>query len=102
MDGLQLVAAADLVISGGGTMNREAALLGTPVYSIFQGRRALLDEELARRSPFHFITEAGQVEGIALERRTGPARTCGTRLLGSLCDRFEGWARDGLGKGGAR
>ena len=35
VDGLDLAYAADLLISGGGTMNREAALLGVPVYSIF-------------------------------------------------------------------
>ena len=38
VDGLNLIWFSDLVISGGGTMNREAAALGVPVYSIFRGR----------------------------------------------------------------
>lgn len=37
LDGLNLIWYSDLVISGGGTMNREAAALGVPVYSIFRG-----------------------------------------------------------------
>ena len=40
VDGLHLVWLSDLVVSGGGTMNREAAALGVPVYSTFRGRRA--------------------------------------------------------------
>ena len=38
VDGLNLIWHSDLVISGGGTMNREAAALGVPVYSIFRGK----------------------------------------------------------------
>ena len=37
IDGLNLIWHSDVVISGGGTMNREAAALGVPVYSIFRG-----------------------------------------------------------------
>jgi predicted glycosyltransferase len=95
VDGLQLVAAADLVISGGGTMNREAALLGTPVYSIFQGKRALLDEELARTFPFEFIGEPAQVEAIPLVPRRAAPPSGDTALLHDLCSRFEGWAAGG-------
>jgi uncharacterized protein len=46
IDAQSLVAHADLVISAGGTMNREAAALGTPVLSSFQGRMGALDEKL--------------------------------------------------------
>ena len=48
-DGRALLAAADLVIGGGGTMNREAALLGTPAYTAFTGLLAAVDAELIRR-----------------------------------------------------
>lgn len=48
-DGRALLAAADLVIGGGGTMNREAALLGTPAYTAFTGVLAAVDAELIRR-----------------------------------------------------
>lgn len=47
VNGLDLVWSSDLVISGGGTMNREAASLGVPVYSIFRGRIGAVDRHLA-------------------------------------------------------
>jgi hypothetical protein len=48
VDGLNLVWFSDLVVSGGGTMNREAAALGVPVYSIFRGTLGAVDRQLAR------------------------------------------------------
>ncbi|MGA9529600.1 MAG: DUF354 domain-containing protein [Terriglobales bacterium] len=46
-DGLNFIWHADLVISGGGTMNREAAAMGVPVYSIFRGKIGGVDRYLA-------------------------------------------------------
>jgi predicted glycosyltransferase len=46
VDALSLVAYADLVVSAGGTMNREAVALGTPVYTTFSGRQGAVDEGL--------------------------------------------------------
>ena len=46
VDGGSLVAGADLVVSAGGTMNREAVVLGTPVYTTFAGRLGGVDERL--------------------------------------------------------
>ena len=46
IDAQSLVAHADLVISAGGTMNREAVALGTPVYTTFEGRLGAVDERL--------------------------------------------------------
>ena len=43
-----LLAGADLLVGGGGTMNRESALLGTPTYTVFNGRLAAVDAELMR------------------------------------------------------
>jgi predicted glycosyltransferase len=48
VDGLNLVWHSDLVVSGGGTMNREAAVLGVPVYSIFRGKIGAVDRYLAK------------------------------------------------------
>ena len=45
-DGLNLIWNSDLVISGGGTMNREAAAMGVPVYSIFRGKIGAVDRYL--------------------------------------------------------
>jgi predicted glycosyltransferase len=47
VDGLDLIWYSDLVISGGGTMNREAAALGIPVYSLFRGTMGAVDKYLA-------------------------------------------------------
>lgn len=55
LPGLQLLYTSDIAISGGGTMNRESALLGVPTYSIFTGRRAAIDEELARQGRLTFL-----------------------------------------------
>ena len=46
IDAQSLIAYADLVVSAGGTMNREAVALGTPVYTIFSGRMGAVDERL--------------------------------------------------------
>jgi predicted glycosyltransferase len=46
VDGRSLVALADLLVSAGGTMNREAAVLGVPVWSIFEGAMGAVDEKL--------------------------------------------------------
>ncbi|MGI8633117.1 MAG: DUF354 domain-containing protein, partial [Solirubrobacterales bacterium] len=46
VDGQTLVAEADLVVSAGGTMNREAVALGTPVYTTFSGKLGAVDEQL--------------------------------------------------------
>ena len=50
LDGLNLVWHSDLVVSGGGTMNREAAALGVPVYSIFRGKLGAVDRYSRRRA----------------------------------------------------
>jgi len=49
LNGLDLMWFSDLVISGGGTMNREAAALGVPVYSIFKGEIGAVDQYLVRQ-----------------------------------------------------
>jgi predicted glycosyltransferase len=48
VDGPSLLALADLTVGGGGTMNRESALLGTPTYTVFGGRLAAVDAALIR------------------------------------------------------
>ncbi|MCS6965773.1 MAG: DUF354 domain-containing protein [Candidatus Kapabacteria bacterium] len=60
--GLQLLYWADMVISGGGTMNREAALLGSPTYSIFAGRLGAVDRWLREQGK---LTILGTEEEIA-------------------------------------
>jgi predicted glycosyltransferase len=62
VDGRSLVAFADLVVSAGGTMNREAAVLGTPVWSIFEGRMGAVDEDLARQGRLRLTSDAEEIE----------------------------------------
>jgi predicted glycosyltransferase len=59
LDGPNVLCHADLAISGGGTMNREAAVLGIPTYSIFKGRLAAVDQYLIDCGRMkHIVTEA--------------------------------------------
>ena len=70
VDGLNLIWFSDLVISGGGTMNREAAALGVPVYSIFRGPIGAVDKHLAETGRLKLLTSADDVRTkIVLERR---------------------------------
>jgi hypothetical protein len=62
VDGRSLVAFADALVSAGGTMNREAAVLGTPVWSIFEGKMGAVDEMLAREGRLRFLTDPSEVK----------------------------------------
>jgi uncharacterized protein len=66
VDGQSLVAGADLVISAGGTMNREAVVLGTPVYTTFAGRLGGVDERLIAEGR---LRPLDQLEHLVIERR---------------------------------
>jgi uncharacterized protein len=66
-----LVALADLVLSAGGTMNREAAALGTPVYTTYGGRLGGVDEALIRSGRLRPLTDPRALE---LRKRTADAK----------------------------
>jgi predicted glycosyltransferase len=68
VDGRTLVALADLLVSAGGTMNREAAVLGTPVWSMFEGRLGAIDEELASQGRLRFLHDPDE---IVIARKSG-------------------------------
>ncbi|HEY1317234.1 MAG TPA: DUF354 domain-containing protein [Gaiella sp.] len=61
VDALSLVALADLVVSAGGTMNREAVALGTPVYTTFAGRLGAVDERLIAEGLLRPLASAEQL-----------------------------------------
>lgn len=70
VDGLNLLWHSDLVVSGGGTMNREAAALGVPVYSVFRGKIGLVDRHLHHQGKLILIEKIADVkEKIRLEHR---------------------------------
>src|SRR4051812_36656061 len=61
IDAQSLVAFADLVVSAGGTMNREAIALGTPVYTTFEGRLGAVDEGLLRQGRLRRRSDPGGI-----------------------------------------
>jgi predicted glycosyltransferase len=65
-DGRSLVAFADALVSAGGTMNREAAVLGTPVWSIFEGPLGGVDELLVREGRLKILHDPEQ---LTVERK---------------------------------
>ena len=70
VDGLNLIWHSDLVVSGGGTMNREAAALGVPVYSIFRGNIGEVDRYLSRMGCLVLIENVEEIESkVILKRR---------------------------------
>jgi len=66
VDAQSLIALADLVVSAGGTMNREAVALGVPVYTTYGGRLGAVDEELIRAGRLVPLTDP---LGLVLARR---------------------------------
>jgi predicted glycosyltransferase len=62
VDAQSLIALADLVVSAGGTMNREAAALGVPVYTTYGGRLGGVDEELIREGRLRPLTDPRALE----------------------------------------
>jgi hypothetical protein len=70
IDGLNLIWFSDLVISGGGTMNREAAALEVPVYSIFRGKIGAVDRYLADTGRLILLESVEDVKTkVRLKRR---------------------------------
>jgi uncharacterized protein len=70
IDAQSLIALSDLVVSAGGTMNREAVALGTPVYTTFEGRLGAVDERLIAAGRLRKLERAAD---LRLEKRA-PAR----------------------------
>lgn len=71
LDGPSLIFHSDLVVSAGGTMNREAAVLGTPVYSIFRGKHGAVDADLEARGFLRRIESADEIQ-VKPKRRGEP------------------------------
>jgi predicted glycosyltransferase len=70
LDGANLIAAADLVISAGGTMNREAAALGVPAGSVYAGKWAAIDEELANEGRLQRIRSREEIESFTVRKKS--------------------------------
>jgi predicted glycosyltransferase len=83
IDAQSLIAFADLVVSAGGTMNREAVALGTPVYTIFSGRLGAVDERLMADG---LLRELADPAALELRKRSEPAGVRNPRDPQTLAD----------------
>jgi len=73
LDGRNLLFYSDIVVSAGGTMNREAAVLGTPAYTVFKGRIGAVDQYLidqGRITPIHSYDGVAKVRIEKKDRRS--------------------------------
>jgi uncharacterized protein len=68
VDALSLMAHSDAVLSGGGTMAREAAILGTPSYSLFAGQPGAVDAALERDGKLTILRKIEEVENLRFEK----------------------------------
>jgi predicted glycosyltransferase len=87
---------ADLMIGAGGTMTREAALMGVPTVSLFAGRRPAVDRWLEERGFMRMVTDVRELP--ALECKPRPDRMAllrerGERLVEHFCDAVAAGAR---------
>jgi len=77
LPGADLIAASDLVISAGGTINREAAALGVPVASIYAGKWAAVDEQLLNEGRLLRISGPTDLDRLVVQKKqaTNPRRS---------------------------
>jgi hypothetical protein len=83
IDAQSLIACADLVVSAGGTMNREAVALGTPVYTTFSGKMGGVDEVLIHEGRLRVLEDPAELD---LRKRTDPVGVLNPRDPGLLAD----------------
>jgi predicted glycosyltransferase len=81
VDAQSLIAFSDLVVSAGGTMNREAAALGVPVYTTYGGRLGGVDEALIREGRLRPLTDPRALELVKREGEGGRVRRDPADLL---------------------
>lgn len=74
LSGPELIAHADVVLGGGGTMTREAAVLGVPSYSFFGARWGAVDRHLVEAGRLRKIASVADARNIAIEKR-GPTQS---------------------------
>ena len=86
MDGANLIAHSDLVVSAGGTMNREAAALGIPAASIYLGQWAAIDEQLVSEGRLRKISTAADVRDLAIEKKGLATGRRAVHVAGEVAD----------------
>jgi uncharacterized protein len=69
VDGPSLLWYSDVVIGAGGTMTREAAVLGTPAYNVFGGQPSAVDNHLVERGRMARVSSEADFESVALRKK---------------------------------
>ena len=97
VDGLNLLWHSDLVISGGGTMNREAAALSVPVYSIFRGKIGAVDKYLSQEGRLTLLENCDDVRSKIIVVKRDKGTNSGSKnsetlksITGHILDVLEG------------
>src|SRR6266550_841478 len=81
IDGSNLIARSDLVLSAGGTMNREAAALGVPAASIYMGEWAAIDQQLVNEGRLQRIATEKDARELRVKKKTTSAARASTGVL---------------------
>jgi predicted glycosyltransferase len=95
VDARSLAGLADVVVSAGGTMIREAAVLGTPTWSIFEGRPGAVDELLEREGRIRWLRDPAELVVEKVTARERRAERDPAELLRLAIPTFPNAARDG-------
>ena len=86
LDGANLIAHSDLVVSAGGTMNREAAALGIPAASIYSGEWAAIDEDLVKEGRLQRISTSEDISRLPLKKKETATPRRATGLAERVAD----------------
>jgi predicted glycosyltransferase len=92
LNGIDLILDSDLVISGGGTMAREAAVLGVPSYSFFIGPKGAVDEFLEKKGRLVLIDSIEDIKNLSIEKsqnRMNVLRGEKEKIISFICDQLE-------------
>jgi predicted glycosyltransferase len=86
LDGANLIAHSDLIVSAGGTMNREAAALGVPAASIYLGEWAAIDEQLVREGRLQRLNTADDLAALPIRKRSTTKPRKAVSVLAEVAD----------------
>jgi predicted glycosyltransferase len=86
LPGADLIAAADLVVSAGGTMNREAAALGVPAVTTFSGKWAAVDAQLVREGRLKRLRSLKDLETVEIEKKPIRNPRCAMDVRGEVVE----------------
>ncbi len=86
LDGANLIAQSDLVVSAGGTMNREAAAIGVPAASVYRGEWAAIDEELVNEGRLRRLSTSLDIQDLPIQKKPAASARNATRVAAQVAD----------------